>query len=163
MRSVLAVVVMTLGVGSGSALAQTAPVPTAQPAVAAPAVPAKSAAAPAAAQKCMRLPLSDIAVGRPETIAQAQLRLKEYSEAEAKRRGWKGPLVKSNETVSCEDYLYLPVIGQEYKCLVTATFCNGPAAPAGKTPTAKPVVAAPKAAAKPASAAAPKPAPKPAN
>ena len=55
---------------------------------------------------------------------------------QAKRRGWKGTLVKSAETVSCEDYLYLPVIGQEYKCLVTATFCVGPAAPASKPVTA---------------------------
>lgn len=80
-------------------------------------------AASSAAARCMRLPLSDIAVGRPETVAQAQLRLSEYAVVEAKRRGWKGTLAKSSETVQCEDYLYLPLIGQEYKCLVTATFC----------------------------------------
>ena len=146
MRSAVPFIVMALGVGAGSVLAQAPPVKQ-------PAAPTKAAPAPAkttAAQKCMRLPLSDIAVGRPETIAQAQLRLKEYSEAEAKRRGWTGPLVKSNETVSCEDYLYLPLIGQEYKCLVTATFCIGPT-----TPARKPVASAPKPA--------PKPAAKPAN
>ena len=102
---------------SATAGAQTAPPATPPTAVVvAPKAPAS--------KRCMRLPLSDIAVGRPETIAQAQLRLREYSEAEAKRRGWKATLVKSAETVSCEDYLYLPLIGQEYKCLVTATFCE---------------------------------------
>jgi hypothetical protein len=120
MRSAVAVLALTIL--ASSSLAQTpAPTATASPpaAATAPAAPAKAAVA----QKCMRLPLSDIAVGRPETIAQAQLRLREYSEAEAKRRGWKGTLVKSAETASCEDYLYVPLLGQEYKCLVTATFC----------------------------------------
>jgi hypothetical protein len=149
MRSVVALAAFSLasmsaGAMSAGALAQSPPAPpsataataakTADPKTGGPKGDAAKAEAPkaaakadapkpAAAQKCMRLPLSDIAVGRPETIAQAQLRLKEYSEAEAKRRGWSGQLVKSNETASCEDYLYLPLIGQEYKCLVTATFC----------------------------------------
>lgn len=115
----------------GAAAQGTTTAPQAKPAAATPA-PASAAPAttatkqvPAAAtsRRCMRLPLSDIAVGRAETIAQAQLRLGEYSVAEAKRRGWPTTLVKSAETVQCEDYLYLPLVGQEYKCLVTATFC----------------------------------------
>lgn len=103
---------------SSGALAQSS-----APAAPAKAAPAQAAPAAAPGRRCMRLPLSDIAVGRAETIAQAQLRLAEYSVAEAKRRGWPTTLVKSAETVQCEDYLYLPLIGQEYKCLVTATFC----------------------------------------
>lgn len=101
-----------------SAVAQTAPTPLAPAAV----VP--SAATKTVPQRrCMRLPLTDIAVGRPETIALAQLRLGEYAVKEASKRGWAGALAKSDETVTCEDYLYLPLIGQEYKCFVTATFC----------------------------------------
>lgn len=117
-----AIAVVLAGIFSaGAAFAQT-PGPATGAAPGAPPAPARAKAAPPSKQ-CMRLPLSDIAVGRPETIAQAQLRLREYSEKEAVRRGWKGTLVKSDETVSCEDYLYLPLVGQEYKCLVTATFC----------------------------------------
>lgn len=86
-------------------------------------VAAGPAASAAAASKCTRLPLSDIQVGREETIAAARQKLDEYAAVIAKKRGWTGPLVKSAETVACEDYLYLPLIGQEYKCLVTATFC----------------------------------------
>ena len=94
--------------------------PLSDPAVAA--VLSPNAAKPLA-RRCMRLPLSDIAVGRPETIALAQLRLGEYAVDEAKKRKWSGALVKSDEKIECENYLYLPIIGQEYKCLVTATFC----------------------------------------
>jgi hypothetical protein len=109
------------------AAAAKAPAPAdakATPAIAAEA--AAKTAAPAkvaAAKKCMRLPLSDIAVGRDETIAQARMRLGEYAEAEGKSRKW-GPTTKSLETVSCDVYLVLPLIGTEYKCLVTATFCT---------------------------------------
>jgi hypothetical protein len=124
-RSAIALSVLALAVSAGASYSQSPP--TAPPA-AAPATPAKAAVP----KQCMRLPLSDIAVGRPETIALAQLRLREYADKEAKRRGWKGTVVKSAETVSCEDYLYLPLVGQEYKCLVTATFCAGPAAPMSK-------------------------------
>lgn len=98
-----------------------AKVATATPAADPAAAPAKTAAA---AKKCMRLPLSDIAFGEKETIAQASMRLGEYADAEAKRRGWKGPLAKSLQTASCEVYLVLPLLGTEYKCLVTATFCT---------------------------------------
>jgi hypothetical protein len=82
-----------------------------------------SAAAAAPASKCTRLPLSDIQVGREATIEAARQKLDEYAAVIAKKRGWTGPLKKSAETVACEDYLFLPLIGQEYKCLVTATFC----------------------------------------
>ena len=106
------------GVVSSTAVGQTAStMPTA--AIAVPGVAAKAAIP----RRCMRLPLSDIAVGRPETVALAQLRLGEYAVKEAKRRGWSGPFAKSDEVINCEDYLYLPLVGQEYKCFVTATFC----------------------------------------
>lgn len=71
----------------------------------------------------MRLPLSDVAFGREPAIAQARMRLDEYAAAEAKKRGW-GATTKSLETTSCEVYLVLPVLGTEYQCLVTATFCT---------------------------------------
>lgn len=77
---------------------------------------------PTGTSRCTRLPLSDIQLGREETIASARLRLDEYAAVVAKKRGWKGTK-KSDETVQCENYLYLPLLGQEYKCLVTATFC----------------------------------------
>lgn len=118
------------------ALAATLPAwaqaPTAKPpataalAAAAPAASAVPAAAPKAKpapSRCMRLPLSDIAVGRDETIAQARLRLGEYAESERAKRGW-GKLTKSAEKIECDVYLVLPLIGTEYKCLVTATFCS---------------------------------------
>jgi hypothetical protein len=95
----------------------TAPAPAAKPVTAVSAKPT----APVAS-RCTRLPLSDIQVGREETIASARFRLDEYAAVVAKKRGWKAT-VKSAETVVCDDYLYLPLIGQEYKCLVTATFC----------------------------------------
>ena len=49
----------------------------------------------------------------------------EQFRAELKKRKWPAkPLVKSNETVSCEVYLNLGPLGTEYRCLVTATFCQ---------------------------------------
>jgi hypothetical protein len=131
---------LALGVflaGALAAQAQTpAPVPTAAPtlppattpAVTTPAV-AKTAAtpakAPAKARDCTRLPLSDIQVGRAETIASARQKLvDEYAPKVAKQRGWKKGFTVSLETATCEDYLYVPLLGQEYKCLVTATFCQ---------------------------------------
>lgn len=92
----------------------------------APALAQTPAKAPAVAPKsCMRLPLSDIAFGREGTIAQTRMRLDEYAAEEAKRRGWAGrALVKSNETIDCDVYLVLPILGTEYKCLITATFCT---------------------------------------
>ena len=93
--------------------------------IAAWAAPGARAAAPGKAEQCTRLPLSDIQVGREETITAARWKLDEYAAIVAKKRGWKATK-KSAETVTCEDYLYLPLIGQEYKCKVTATFCATP-------------------------------------
>jgi len=104
----------------GSAAAQTAPasVATTPPAVAAP--PAKTVAK---SRECTRLPLSDIQVGREKTIEVARLRLDEYIAKVAKEKKWKS-WDKSLETVACDEYLFVPLLGQEYKCLVTATFCK---------------------------------------
>jgi len=75
---------------------------------------------------CMRLPLSDVAFGKPAATAAAREKLLEYANAQAKQRKWPAgrPLVASHETVSCEVYLDFPVLGTEYRCLVTATFCQ---------------------------------------
>jgi hypothetical protein len=111
--SVLSIVILT------PALAQAPPAPP-------PAAASPPSVAPQAAPKreCTRLPLSDILFGRDATIASARQKLvEEYAPQIAKERGWKGFTV-SNETASCEDYLYIPLLGQEYKCLVTATFCR---------------------------------------
>ena len=103
----------SLAAAAGPGRAQTAaPAPAAPPA----------AAAPGAA--CTRLPLSDIQFGRDNTIKVARGKLEEYAQKEAKRRGWTNGYTRSAETATCEDYLYLPLMGQEYKCLVTATFCK---------------------------------------
>jgi hypothetical protein len=91
--------------------------PTANPSTAAAAKPA------AKARECTRLPLSDIQVGKEKTIEVARVRLDEYVAKVGKQRGWKS-WDKSLETTSCEDYLFVPLLGQEYKCLVTATFCK---------------------------------------
>jgi hypothetical protein len=88
-----------------------------------PATAASPAATASASKACTRLPLSDIQFGREQTIATARIRLDEYATEVARRRGWPG-FVKSAEVVSCEDYLFIPLLGQEYKCLVTATFCS---------------------------------------
>jgi hypothetical protein len=102
--------------------AVTGPAPKAKPATLVVPRPASPAIAVPGQSRCTRLPLSDIKLGREETIASARFRLDEYAAAVAKKRGWRGTK-KSDETVSCADYLYLPLLGQEYKCLVTATFC----------------------------------------
>lgn len=100
-----------------------------QPAPPAQAPEAKRSAKPAirATERCMRLPLSDVAFGKEASIAAARQKLDEYAAAEAKRRKWAStPLVKSNEVVgNCDVYLdFGPLIGTEYRCLVTATFCQ---------------------------------------
>jgi hypothetical protein len=80
----------------------------------------------AAQTRCARLPLSDVAFGRDAATAAAREKLATYAQREASRRGWGGttPLTKSAETVSCEVYLdFGPLVGTEYRCLVTATFC----------------------------------------
>jgi hypothetical protein len=105
-----------------AALAQTAVAPVAS-------VPAASAAGaiakPKAAQNCFRLPLSDVAFGTEGATKYAREKLDEYAQAEVKKRKWPAkPLVKSLETVSCEVYLNLGPMGTEYRCLVTATFCQ---------------------------------------
>jgi hypothetical protein len=105
--------------------AQTATPPPASVAPNAAALPPAGAAAISAPKprECTRLPLSDIQVGKDKTIEVARLRLDEYVTKVGKQRGWKS-WDKSLETVSCEDYLFVPLLGQEYKCLVTATFCK---------------------------------------
>ncbi|MEQ1611256.1 MAG: hypothetical protein ABL904_00775 [Hyphomicrobiaceae bacterium] len=107
-----------------------APVASAQTSVPVPVVaPVAAAAAPAAKAKlapnCFRLPLSDVAFGTEGATKYAREKLAEYAEAERKKRKWPDkPLVKSAETVSCEVYLNLGPVGTEYRCLVTATFCQ---------------------------------------
>lgn len=99
------------------AKAQSAPKPAAAPAAASKAVPAR----------CFRLPLSDVAFGKENAIQAARDKLEEYAAIEAKTRKWPaGPLVKSNETIGdCSVYLdFGPLIGTEYRCLVTATYCQ---------------------------------------
>lgn len=93
------------------------------PVPAAAALQAKPNAAAAGSRSCTRLPLSDIQVGRDKTIEVARLRLDEYIAKVGKQRGWK-TWDKSQETISCDEYLNVPFLGQEYKCLVTATFCK---------------------------------------
>ena len=78
---------------------------------------------PAKARECTRLPLSDIKGGKENTIASARLRLDEYIAQVGQKRGWKS-WDKSLETVECNEFLWVPIIGQEYKCKVTATFCK---------------------------------------
>ena len=110
------------------AIAQTAPMVT--PGVAAASVTPKGAVA--AAKKlatppgCMRLPLSDVAFGTENATAAARVKQQEYADAEARKRKWPvgKPMVKSNETVSCDVYLNLGPLGTEYRCLVTTTFCQ---------------------------------------
>lgn len=97
---------------------------TAAPAQAAPSATAEVASPRKAPRACMRLPLSDIQFGREHTIKVAREKLEEYAQKEAAKRGWKNGYTRSAETATCEDYLWLPIGGQEYKCLVTATFCQ---------------------------------------
>jgi len=83
-------------------------------------------AAPAFAAPCTRLPVSDVAFGQPAATDLARQRLDAYAQEIATQRGWPRPtaLAKSNETVSCTVYLDLGPLGTEYRCLVTATFCQ---------------------------------------
>ena len=109
-----------------------APVALAQSAVpvAAPAAPVAAMTTPAAPktmvpEHCFRLPLSDVAFGTEGATKYAREKLAEYAEVERKKRKWSDkPLTKSAETVSCEVYLNLGPLGTEYRCLVTATFCQ---------------------------------------
>lgn len=80
----------------------------------------------ASAKVCTRLPLSDVAFGKPAATEAAREKLKEYAVATLRKRGWSGAgkLTSSNEKVSCELYLDLGPLGREYRCLVTATFCG---------------------------------------
>lgn len=77
----------------------------------------------AAAGNCTRLPLSDIAFGREATITQAREKLDDYARRVAAERGW-GSTRKSQELVDCAVFLDLGPLGIEYKCLITATFCQ---------------------------------------
>ena len=74
---------------------------------------------------CTRLPLSDVAFGKPAATDAAREKLREYAVNTLKKRGWSGAgeLKSSNEKVSCEVYLELGPLGTEYRCLVTATYC----------------------------------------
>ena len=77
------------------------------------------------AEMCTRLPLSDVAFGKPAATAAARAKLTEYATDTLRKRGWSGSgqLKPRNEKVSCEIYLNLGPLGTEYRCLVTATFC----------------------------------------
>jgi len=79
-----------------------------------------------ASAACTRLALSEVKFGQEAATAAARSQLLEYVEQVTAKRGWpKGkPLIKSNETVSCKVYLNLGPLGTEYRCLVTATFCQ---------------------------------------
>ncbi len=139
MRSAAAATLGVCVLLNGAALAQVTSAPAGKPvAVKAKAAPAPSAPAATAspgmttvapakrpiARECTRLPLSDIQFGREYTIKVARDKLEDYAKKVAKDKGWKNGYTRSAETASCEDYLWLPVGGQEYKCLVTATFCR---------------------------------------
>jgi hypothetical protein len=122
-----AIAIAALACAITATQAQTS-TPPATPSAASPnavAPPPAGAASKQAAKprECTRLPLSDIQVGKDKTIEVARLRLDEYVAKVGKQRGWKS-WDKSLETVACEDYLFVPLLGQEYKCLVTATFCK---------------------------------------
>ncbi len=82
-------------------------------------------AQPVSAEICARLPLSDVAFGKPAATAAAREKLREYAVEHLRSRGWsgEGSLKSSNETVSCTVYANFGPIGVEYRCLVTATFC----------------------------------------
>lgn len=131
MTKIALLAIATVGFMSATASAQTPPPATPPSTTVAPAATAsvKRSAKPAvrATERCMRLPLSDVAFGKEGSIAAAREKLSEYAAAEAKRRGWPAAhLIKSNEVVgNCEVYLdFGPLIGTEYRCLVTATFCQ---------------------------------------
>ena len=103
-----------------TASAQTAPPPAE---TVAPPAAKTTKPTPSKARECTRLPLSDIKGGKENTITSARLRLDEYISQVAQKKGWKA-WDKSQETVECNEFLWVPIIGQEYKCLVTATFCK---------------------------------------
>ena len=104
-----------LAVSGASALAQTA--------APAPAVAPAAKAKPA--ERCFRLPLSDVAFGTEGATNAAREKLAEYALAEMRKRKWpEKPVTKRNETVSCEVYLSFGPLGTEYRCLVTTTFCQ---------------------------------------
>jgi hypothetical protein len=117
--------VTALALAVWPACAQVAPQPAAPPAAAiAPAPTAPAKVAPAKREECTRLPLSDIAFGREATIVQARMRLGEYADKVAQKRGWKA-YAKSAEVASCEVYIdFGPLVGTEYKCLLAATYCR---------------------------------------
>ncbi len=123
---------MPLGAGAQTApVAPPAAAPAAPVAAAAPSAVTTAAAASAAKAKpvlpanCFRLPLSDVAFGTEGATRYAREKLDEYAQVEVKKRKWAAkPLIKSNETVSCDVYLNLGPLGTEYRCLVTATFCQ---------------------------------------
>jgi len=77
------------------------------------------------AEMCTRLPLSDVAFGKPAATEAARDKLSQYAAETLKKRGWSGAgqLKSRNETVSCKLYLDLGPLGTEYRCLVTATYC----------------------------------------
>ncbi|MCB1509530.1 MAG: hypothetical protein KDJ36_01405 [Hyphomicrobiaceae bacterium] len=80
----------------------------------------------AASAACTRLALSDVAFGQEAATKAAREKLADYAAQIARKRKWpagKG-LRKSNETVSCKVYLSFGPFGTEYRCLVTATFCQ---------------------------------------
>ena len=81
---------------------------------------------PAVAANCTRLPLSDVAFGKKAATESARIKLREYARAIARKRGWPEgrPFAMSHETVSCKVYLDFGPLGTEYRCLVTATFCQ---------------------------------------
>jgi hypothetical protein len=120
-RLVQFAVTLTVVLAAASVKAQSAQPPAGgPPAAMVPAAPKPAASKP---RECTRLPLSDIQAGREKTIEVARIRLGEYADKVARQRGWKS-WDKSLETVSCAEYLWVPIIGQEYKCLITATFCK---------------------------------------
>ena len=84
------------------------------------------AGSPVRAENCTRLPLSDVAFGKKAATESARVKLLEYAYRIAKKRGWPEgrPFAKSRETVSCKVYLDFGPFGTEYRCLVTATFCQ---------------------------------------
>ncbi len=117
---VVAVSCMALNLAPAVAQSPKTAVPSAPPQRQAAGV---AKAVPTKGRECTRLPLSDIQVGREKTIEVARLRLDEYMAKVGAKRGWKS-WDKSQETVTCDEYLFVPLLGQEYKCMVTATFCR---------------------------------------
>ncbi len=70
-------------------------------------------ASAARAEVCTRLPLSDVAFGKPAATDAAREKLREYAGETLKKRGWSGAgeLKASKETVSCKLYLDLGPLG----------------------------------------------------